>query len=151
MAEGGMFPWKRQAIDEHSGPAASNEHITAGPLLPPPRNMTWAHDPETREWRLVEQHADIVGVEVGVLDGDPSLDYTEYKIQPSDSFQRFCLLHKIAPTELRRVYCFSGTNINIPATHTHGTAAIPNANPANSDNGPKCFDSTGSTLPETLP
>ncbi|KAI2514190.1 hypothetical protein MHU86_83 [Fragilaria crotonensis] len=133
MAEGGMFPWKRQVIDEHRGPAASYKGI-GGPLPPPPKNMIWTHDPETREWRLVEHRPNVAAVEAIVLDGDAPLDYTEHKIEPSDTFQGICLRYKITPTELRRANCFSGTNLSlarnplrIPLNHAHTTGAPPTA------------------------
>ena len=152
MAEGGMFPWKRQVIDEHRGPAASYKGI-AGPLPLPPKNMTWAHDPATREWRLVEQHATVTSVEATVLDGDAPLDYAQHKIQPSDTFQGICLRYKITSTELRRANCFSGTNLSlapnplrIPVTHTHNTIAIPTAIPVTSHDGPMCRESQIQTV-----
>jgi hypothetical protein len=135
MAEGGLFPWKRQVIDEHRGPAASYKGL-GGPLPPPPKNMIWTHDPKTRDWRLVEQRADVTAVEAIVLDGDVPLDYTEHKIETSDTFQGICLRYKITPTELRRANCFSGTNLSLARNplriplnnaHAHTTGAIPTA------------------------
>ena len=110
MAEGGLFAWKRQTIDEHRGPAASYRSIR-GPLPAPPKNMEWVHDEKTREWRLVGKVVTVV--EASVIDDDAPHDFVMHAVQPTDTFQGICLRYKITPTELRRANCFSGSNLSL--------------------------------------
>lgn len=108
MAEGGFFPWKRQQIDEHRGPAATYSNLK-NPLPPPPKGKRWIQDEKTKEWSL---ETDKVTVAEAVLaDDKDSTSFLEHTIQPSDTFQGICLRYKITPTDLRRANCFSGSNL----------------------------------------
>jgi len=51
MAEGGQYPWNRQVIDRHRGPACSYEEIRKS-LPRPPAGQLWVQDLKTKEWTL---------------------------------------------------------------------------------------------------
>jgi hypothetical protein len=114
MSEGGLFGWKCQKIDTHRGPAASYGKVHR-PLPKPPKNMHWAQDLETKEWRL-EPTADEIVAEATIVD-DAAKDgdrfgFLNHHVQPGDTFPGICLRYRVTPTELRQANGgFSGTNL----------------------------------------
>jgi hypothetical protein len=115
MAEGGLFAWKTQRIDEHRGPAASYTKIQK-PLPNPPKNMHWVLDDVTRDWSLEHLPQTVVVVEAEIVDEkDVQKDgsFTEHLVVESDTFAGICIKYRLTPTELRRANCFSGSNLNL--------------------------------------
>ncbi len=114
MTEGGFFPWKRQIIDTHHGPAGSYANMR---LPDPPKNQHWVQDLDSKEWHL----ATIVpstdpSIPEATVEEDPRPDVVQHHILPTDTFQGICLKYRITPMELRRANGgFSGTNLHLVA------------------------------------
>jgi hypothetical protein len=52
MADGGLYPWNRQTIDESRGPAGSYDAVH-GSLPDLPNGVAWQRNEKTREWSLI--------------------------------------------------------------------------------------------------
>ncbi|KAL3935726.1 MAG: hypothetical protein SGBAC_008809 [Bacillariaceae sp.] len=112
MSEGGVYPWKRQVVDTHRGPAASYAGLQ-NPLPEPPDNMQWVQDQDTREWTLERKmEKDTFYREISPKPRLENPNSFEHEIQPSDTFTGICLRYKVSAAQLRKANGgFSGTNL----------------------------------------
>lgn len=139
MAEGGIFAWKRQKVNQR-GPTADYACLKLSLPLPP-KGTVWQHNQDTKEWKIVvsesttvvpptttstvtdperplRPHHDNVSPPPPSVPGLPdgavkNVDYVEHVVLPTDTFPGLCLQYKITATRLRQVNLFSGTNLRL--------------------------------------
>jgi len=146
MAEGGIFAWKRQKVNQNGPPADYSCLKLSLPL--PPKGMVWRHNKETKEWKIVsaddcsadgggnkynlKQHLQASNngnstTEQILLEttkkipeknnfGVKGVDYVEHVVLPTDTFQGLCMRYRISAIRLRQVNMFSGTNLRLAPT-----------------------------------
>jgi len=114
MTDGGIYPWKKQTIDESRGPPGSYDGVLK-PLPNLPDGITWKQDPATREWTLSSETKEDDEQPQQQQKGPPVLgrDYVIHTVSPSDTFSGLLLRYKITAVALRRINRFSGTNLSL--------------------------------------
>lgn len=150
MSEGGFYPWKRQDIDVHRGPAATYDGLR-NPLPEPPENMQWVQDKDTREWSLERQlEKDAFFKEITPKPRLEDPNYFEHEIQPSDTFTGICLRYKVSAAQLRKANGgFSGTNLFLAPNPLKIPMQEMKKNPADSDDSEKIRASDSSSIAGT--
>lgn len=116
-AEGGLYAWKVQTVDQHRGPSGVTDYNTLKGRLPnPPKGKVWHRDLETREWSIVQapinnEHETDCQEPLNSKDTEPDTKYLEHVVLPTDTFQGLCLRYKVKPLVLRQLNKFSGNEL----------------------------------------
>merc|ERR550539_1368190 len=118
MAEGGIYPWKRQSV---TGNPADYSCLNQ-PLPQLPKGQQWVR--EGREWKIVDVDTETIAV-LDVNDSGSkgrvpeNCDFVQHFVKSTDTLQGICLKYGVTPVVLRQVNKFSGSNLNLaPQTIT---------------------------------
>ncbi len=106
MADGGIYPWKRQDVSKD--PKIADYSQLQNPLPQLPKGSEWFRDPKTREWKVVEvsdqggkeaaayvaipvsqNNVDITSKARTLLPDDS--DFLSHEVRTGDTLQGICL------------------------------------------------------------
>ena len=107
--EGGLLPWRTQKIE---GIYPDIDSFTK--CLPnPPANYSWTRNSD-HSWTLSKVTNDTDTPIMQEVSATPII--VEHTVLSSDTLSGLCLKYRTSPTELRRINCFSGNNIQFKST-----------------------------------
>lgn len=142
MSEGGLLQWKCQRHDQHRGPSCDYGDLKNPLPDPPkgsawaynPKTKEWCitqiqllavtgDDICKSDGQTIQEPATVSPecADSGNVDGGSMVDgtvrkdddgYTSHRLRSTDTFQGLCLKYKVAPTTLRQLNRFSGSNLS---------------------------------------